>query len=98
MSPRELTRIYDEHAQAVFGFLMDFTGHEADTRDILQEVFVRLARGGELDAAIQSERGWLIRTARNLAIDLMRRRETRQRNYDVFQAQPPQIQSGAGPR
>jgi RNA polymerase sigma-70 factor (ECF subfamily) len=98
MSPHHLTRIYDEHAEALFRFLLDFTGNEADTKDVLQEVFVRLARGAEFDEVVRTERGWLIRIARNLAIDLSRRRETRQRNYDAFRAQPtPKSSPGHGP-
>ena len=31
----ELQRLYDEHAQALFAFLLQFTRHEADTRDVL---------------------------------------------------------------
>ena len=34
----DIERLYDEHAQAVFAFLLNFTRHEADTRDLLQEV------------------------------------------------------------
>ena len=97
MSPRELTRIYDDHAQALFGFLMDFTGSEADTRDLLQDLFVRLARGDELGADIRSERGWLLRMARNLAVDLVRRRGTRDRNYEAFRAETSGIAPSRNP-
>ena len=40
----ELQRLYDEHAQALFAFLLNFTRDEDDTRDALQETFVKLAR------------------------------------------------------
>lgn len=38
-----IERLYDEHAQSLFAFLLNFTRNEQDTRDILQEVFVKLA-------------------------------------------------------
>ena len=52
----ELQRLYDEHAQALFAFLLNFTRHEADTRDVLQEVFTKLARQPQLLSAARDER------------------------------------------
>ena len=80
----DLERVWDDHAQAIFAFLLNFTRNEVDTRDLLQELFLKLARQPELLAAARDERAFLIRLAHNLAIDLIRRRGTRQRNYDEF--------------
>jgi RNA polymerase sigma-70 factor (ECF subfamily) len=78
----ELERLYDEHAQAVFGFVLNLTRNDADTRDILQQVFIKLAtHAGVLDD-VRDVRGFLLRAARNLAIDQMRRRATRQRYHE----------------
>ncbi len=82
--PFDIERLYDEHAQALFGFLLNFTRDEDDTRDGLQEIFVKLARQPELLRAARDERGFLIRLAHNAAIDLMRRRSTRARNHEQF--------------
>src|SRR5438045_5854976 len=82
-----LARVYDDHAQALFAFLLNFTRSEADTRDLLQEVFVKLARQpGLLDAA-RDERAFLLRMAHNLALDLMRRHATRRKNYEQLAAE-----------
>src|SRR5258707_1504725 len=78
----DLERLYDEHAQALFAFLLNLTRNEADTRDLLQELFIKLARRPELLRNIREERAFLIRLAHNLAIDLMRRRGTREKNHD----------------
>jgi RNA polymerase sigma-70 factor (ECF subfamily) len=43
MAQANIERLYDEHAQALFAFLLNFTRHEADTHDLLQELFVKLA-------------------------------------------------------
>jgi RNA polymerase sigma-70 factor, ECF subfamily len=77
-----LERLYDEHAQTLFAFLLNFTRNEADTRDLLQELFVKLARRPELLNGVRDERAFLLHLAHNLAIDLTRRRGTRQKNYD----------------
>src|ERR1035441_8848257 len=45
MAQTDFERLYDEHAQAVFAFLLNLTRHEADTRDLLQELFVKLGFG-----------------------------------------------------
>jgi RNA polymerase sigma-70 factor (ECF subfamily) len=77
LSELDLERVFDEHAQSLFAYLLNFTRSETDTRDALQEVFVKLARRPELLAEAREERGFLIRLAHNTAIDLMRRRGTR---------------------
>jgi RNA polymerase sigma-70 factor (ECF subfamily) len=78
----ELERLYDEHAQALFGFLLNLTRDEADTRDVLQELFLKLAHQSNLLDGVRNPRAFLLRLAHNMAIDLSRRRATRQRNYD----------------
>lgn len=80
----DLERLYDEHAQALFAFLLNFTRDENDTRDVLQEIFTRLAREPGLLSGARDERAFLIRLAHNAAIDLMRRRGTRQKYHDQF--------------
>jgi RNA polymerase sigma-70 factor, ECF subfamily len=83
----EIERLYDEHAQPLFTFLLNFTRDEADTRDLLQEIFVKLARQPDLLAGIRDERAFLIRLAHNATIDLMRRRGTRDRTRENFAAE-----------
>src|SRR5260221_2371766 len=81
-APFDLERLYDDHAQALFAFLLSFTRNEADTRDLLQELFIKLAQRPCLLEGIRDERAFLLRLSHNLAIDLMRRRSTRQRQYE----------------
>jgi len=78
----DLERLYDEHAQALFAFLLNFTRNEADTRDLLQELFVKLAQKPGLMESVRDERAYLLRLVHNAAIDLMRRRGAQQRNYE----------------
>ena len=83
----ELERLYDEHAQPLYAFLLNFTRDEADTRDVLQEIFVKLAREPKLLAGVREERAFLIRLAHNAAFDLMRRRGARERTKENFTAE-----------
>ncbi len=85
--PSELERLYDEHAPALFAFLLNFTRDESDTRDVLQEIFVKLARQPDLLANAREERPFLLRLAHNAAIDLMRRRGTRAKHHEQFGAE-----------
>jgi RNA polymerase sigma-70 factor (ECF subfamily) len=80
----EIEQLYDEHAQPLYAFLLNFTRNEADTRDLLQELFVKLAREPNLLAGVREKRAFLIRLAHNAAIDLMRRRGTRDRTKENF--------------
>jgi len=83
----DIERLYDEHAQPLYAFLLNFTRDEADTRDLLQEIFVKLAREPKLLAGVREERAFLIRLAHNAAVDLMRRRGTRERTKENFAAE-----------
>ena len=84
---QEIERLYDAHAPSLFAFLLNFTRAEADTRDLLQEIFIKLAREPQLLAGVREERAFLIRLAHNAAIDLMRRRGTRERTKENFAAE-----------
>lgn len=77
MTDRELERLYDTHAGGLFRYLVTFTKGEADARDLLQELFIKLARGAA-PVGVQSEKAWLYRMAHNLAVDWLRRRKVRQ--------------------
>jgi RNA polymerase sigma-70 factor (ECF subfamily) len=92
----DLERLYDAHAQALFAFLLNFTRNEDDTRDLLQEIFVKLARHPGLLDGVREERAFLIRLASNLAIDALRRRATRERNYDQLTADQSALFAASG--
>ena len=80
----QLERVYDEHAQALFAFLLNLTRDEEDTRDVLQEIFVKLARQPDLLRGVREPRAFLLRLAHNAALDVLRRRGARDRKHDQF--------------
>ena len=66
----------------MFGYLHNLTRDMEETRDLLQELFVRLAKKPpELDK-IKDPRAFLFRMSHNIWVDLIRRRETGRRITD----------------
>lgn len=83
MPPETLAALYDAHAPALYRFLLSLTASEQDTRDLLQDLFVKLARhrGPEpLDA-----QAYLFRASRNAFIDLVKRGTRRRDFMDRYQ-------------
>jgi RNA polymerase sigma-70 factor (ECF subfamily) len=80
--PDSLETLYREHAAVLFRFLTRLTGNEAEVKDILQEVFIRLAKSPRVLHGVHSPRSFLFRMAHRLAIDRARRDETRSRYAD----------------
>ncbi len=64
----------------LFAFLLNLIRDEIDAKDLLQDLFVKLAQRPRLLDGVRDERAFLIRLVHNLAIDLMRRRGARERN------------------
>jgi RNA polymerase sigma-70 factor (ECF subfamily) len=80
-APDRLEEIYRQHAPALFRFLIRLTGDEAETKDALQEIFVRLAKSPALLEDVASPRSYLFRLAHRLVIDRYRRQSAR-RHYE----------------
>jgi len=81
----------------MFAFLLNFLRSEADTFDVMQDVFIKLTRRPELLRGMRDERSFLLRTAHNLAIDLMRRQSTRGKNYEQLALDSAVTFAGADP-
>lgn len=83
MNDDELEAVYDAHASGLFHYLATITKTETDARDLLQELFVKLAKGD--GARARNEKAFLYRMAHNVAIDWLRRRRTRQDSEERLQ-------------
>lgn len=81
----KLEKIYREHAPALFRFLIRLTGNETETKDVLQEIFVRLARSPGLLDNVSAPQSYLFRLAHRLVIDRHRRNQTREHYDDCAQ-------------
>lgn len=92
----DLGQLYDEHAPALFAFLLNVTRNETDTRDVLQEVFLKLAKQPPRLDGVLNVRAWLLRIAHRQAIDSMRRRATHDRAVERAAAEPADLFAPAG--
>ena len=79
-----LETIYDEHAQALFAYVLNLTRDELETHDVLQDVFLKLAAQPQLLNQAQNQRNFLLGLAHNRVIDRWRRRDTRLRRECEF--------------
>lgn len=69
-----LERLYEAHYRLVYGAAWRVTGNAADSEDVLQTVFLRLA-GRDLTAElIENPEGYLRRAAVNASINLLERK------------------------
>ena len=83
MAPQDsLEEIYRDHAPALFCFLWRLTGSESETKDALQEIFVRLARQPKMLEGVVAPRSYLFRLAHRLVIDRYRRESVRRKTDD----------------
>lgn len=72
-----LERIFLEHQGRVFRAAFRITGNAQDAEDVLQTVFLRLARQAEEDLPVSNVSSYLYRAAINSAFDVLRRRRDR---------------------
>lgn len=72
-----LEQIYDAHADALYAFLLNCTRNHGYVQDALQNVFLKLARTPALLQKAKDPRAFLLRTAHNALLDLLRRTGTR---------------------
>src|SRR5262245_31839759 len=73
-----LADLYDRHSRLLFSLILRIVHDWAEAEEILQEVFVRVwTRAESYDPGRGNPTAWLVRIARNYAIDRLRARRTR---------------------
>ena len=73
-----LAELYDRHSRLLFGLILRIVRDRAEAEEILQEAFVRVwTRAETYDAQVGGPRPWIVRVARNCAIDRLRARRVR---------------------
>jgi RNA polymerase sigma-70 factor (ECF subfamily) len=84
----DVAEAYDAHGRAVYNLCLRMTGRHSIAEEITQETFLRLM--GRADSLRNPEkiRGWLFRTASNLAISRSRRMKVWTRIQDWLGATP----------
>lgn len=83
MRDDDFERLYEAHAQALFGFLAYRTGDRALAEDLLADTFERAYRGRRgFDRRKASEKTWLYTIALNRLRDHVRRQGAETRAYE----------------
>ncbi len=82
-SPTDLEYLYAEHAPALHAFLLNLTRNEADTKDLLQELFCMLAARPGVLVGVENVRSWMMKTVWRRWIDQHRRSQVRQRHAEA---------------
>ena len=85
-----LERLFGEHRSALRGFLRVRLGADDEVDDVMQDVFIRLAKMEGLEERLpeggETNRSFLCAVANNLVLDLERRRAVRRRYADTERA------------
>ena len=89
MDLRELESLYDEFAPAGYAFALQLTQDSAAAQDLVQSVFLRLARRPRF--TILNPRSFVLRCIYRAHVDVVRRDATRRQMLENFalEAQPP---------
>ena len=83
-----LERVFREHQARVFRAAYRITGNVHDAEDVLQAVFLRLARQGEESRSMDNPASYLYRAAINASLDVLRgRREGQNVPLDEAEAE-----------
>lgn len=77
-----LESLYDAYAKGLYGYFLSLTRCEADAADLLQDIFVKLARNPNCLDKVENVRSFLFRMAHNLTIDWLRRGKSRRQRQE----------------
>lgn len=91
MPPSEatLTRLHAEHALCAYRFAWSVTKDEMMAQDVVQELFLKLARDVDAVTKARSERAVIFTMVRNLALDALRRRTREEKALSQWEEQTP---------
>ena len=90
---RDVAKLFDEHHQALYRYLVRFCGDADLAADAAQEAFLRLVE--RPPPASGGERAWLFKVATNVALEGAR---TRVRRVRLLAGAPARAPVGDAPR
>jgi RNA polymerase sigma-70 factor (ECF subfamily) len=78
-----VAELYDRHSRLLFGLALRILRNRAEAEEVLQEVFVEVwTKVDTYSAALGTPAAWLVRIARNRAIDRLRVNPVRDRTIE----------------
>lgn len=84
-----LGELYDRHNRLLFSLIMRVLRDRGESEDVLQDVFMRVwDRADSYTPALGTPSAWLVRIARNRAIDRLRSRQVRANVAESYEDPP----------
>ena len=84
-----LAELYDRHSRLLFGLIVRIVRDRAEAEEVLQEVFLAVwTKAATYSATLGSPVGWLVRLARNRAIDHFRTGRVLARTLESVETPP----------
>jgi len=82
--------LYDRHSRLLFGLILKIIKDRGEAEEMLQEVFMQVwTRADTYDVRLGAPIAWLVRIARNRAIDRLRANSVRARTIEATPLPPP---------
>jgi RNA polymerase sigma-70 factor (ECF subfamily) len=90
---RAIGELYDRHSRLLFGLILRILRDRSEAEEVLQEVFVLVwNKADSYNVALGSPAGWMVRVARNRAIDRLRANTVRIKAVESV-PEPPAVES-----
>jgi RNA polymerase sigma-70 factor (ECF subfamily) len=87
---RAIGELYDRHSRLLYGLILRILRDRGEAEEVLQEVFVQVwTRADTYNVELGAPIAWLVRIARNRAIDQLRTNSVRARTLEATPLPPP---------
>ena len=87
---RAIGELYDRHSRLLHGLILRILRDRSEAEEVLQEVFVQVwTRADTYNVELGAPVAWLVRIARNRAIDRLRSNNVRARTAEATPLPPP---------